>query len=104
MPRQRGGSSRSAPARPTVAPNRPNVAPPQQRSASTAAHPPQGAAGPTNTAPPPAQSSGGGLFGQFASTAAGVAVGSTLGTSLFFSLDRKRPGIFVLRKENANIC
>ena len=71
MPRQRGGSgrapARSAPNRPTSAPARPNVTSPQQRSATTVAHPP------TTTkqaqAPAPASQSPG-LFGQMASTAA----------------------------------
>ncbi|KAL9120410.1 MAG: hypothetical protein Q9187_003033 [Circinaria calcarea] len=85
MPRQRGRSAapaRSAPSRPTPAPARPNVTPPQQgpsRTATTAAHPPA-----TSQQPhPPAQASGGsGLFGQMASTAAGVAVGSSIGHAL----------------------
>ncbi|KAH8667419.1 hypothetical protein BGZ60DRAFT_470256 [Tricladium varicosporioides] len=72
-----GGGSR-APSRPTVAPKRP--APPQQqqsRPATTAAAPPQQAAPP---AAPAAQ--GPGLFGQMASTAAGVAVGSSIGHAI----------------------
>jgi len=75
MARQsRGRSAPSrAPSRPTTAPARPNVMPSQQRSATTVAQPPakQAAGG---------QSSG--LFGQMASTAAGVAVGSTIGHAL----------------------
>jgi len=79
MPRQSRGRS-AAPSRPVAAPARPNVTPPQPpqaRSASTAAHPPAQA----QQAPPPAaqQSAGPGLFGQMASTAAGVAVGSSIG-------------------------
>jgi len=82
MPRQsRGGAgpARSAPSRPTVAPSRPNVAPPQQRNLNTAAHP-------TATTATPQRSqqanSGSGLFGQMASTAAGVAVGSSIGHAI----------------------
>ncbi|KAF2103955.1 hypothetical protein NA57DRAFT_70167 [Rhizodiscina lignyota] len=80
MPRQSRGS---APARrPMAAPARPSAPPPapqQSRSASTAAHPPA-----TAQQHPPAaqQSQGPGLFGQMASTAAGVAVGSTIGHAL----------------------
>ncbi|KAJ5624582.1 hypothetical protein N7510_000891 [Penicillium lagena] len=82
MPRQRRGAAtpaRSAPTRPTAAPARP--APPQSRQQSqphsTAAHPPQQA-----QAPPAQQSQGPGLFGQMASTAAGVAVGSSIGHAI----------------------
>ncbi|MCJ1383259.1 hypothetical protein MMC17_006372 [Xylographa soralifera] len=78
MPRQRGRSA--APARvsprPVVAPARPNVAPPQQRSSSTATQPPVA----TTQKPQAGQSPG--LFGQMASTAAGVAVGSSIGHAL----------------------
>ncbi|KAI4165184.1 MAG: hypothetical protein LQ342_001052 [Letrouitia transgressa] len=79
MPRQR----RSAPARPTVAPKRPVAAPKQQqnRPSSTTAYPPataQKTGTPTNV--PQQQSSG--LFGQMASTAAGVAVGSSIGHAI----------------------
>ncbi|KAJ5114686.1 hypothetical protein NUU61_000445 [Penicillium alfredii] len=80
MPRQRRGAAptpaRSAPTRPTAAPARPAPAPQQQQPHSTAAHPPQHA---PQQAPPVQQSSGPGLFGQMASTAAGVAVGSSIG-------------------------
>ncbi|KAF1809868.1 hypothetical protein P152DRAFT_508978 [Eremomyces bilateralis CBS 781.70] len=81
MPRQSRGSA--PPRRPTAAPARPAAPPqrPQQRSASTVAHPPAAKA-PTavqQQAAPPAQSAGPGLFGQMASTAAGVAVGSSIG-------------------------
>ncbi|EAW09229.1 coiled-coil-helix-coiled-coil-helix domain-containing protein [Aspergillus clavatus NRRL 1] len=93
MPRQRRGAApaptpaRSAPTRPTVAPARPAAAPhaQQHQPHSTAAHPP------AQQAPPPMapvqQSSGPGLFGQMASTAAGVAVGSSIGHAIggFFS-------------------
>ena len=71
MPRQRGGSSRgpaaparSAPSRPTLAQARPNVTPPQQRSATTTAHTP------VTTQQPQQVSQGSGIFGQMASTAA----------------------------------
>ncbi|KAG5292422.1 CHCH domain-containing protein [Histoplasma ohiense] len=87
MARQRRGAAppaRSAPPRPGAAPARPAPAQ-QQRSATTAAHPPAT----TNAAQPPAaqaapvqQSSGPGLFGQMASTAAGVAVGSSIGHAI----------------------
>jgi len=79
MPRQRRGptpSSRSAPSRPTVAPSRPKVLPPQQRPASTTTGHPQG------NAQKPQASQGPGLFGQMASTAAGVAVGSSIGHAI----------------------
>ncbi|KAF1995801.1 hypothetical protein P154DRAFT_333032 [Amniculicola lignicola CBS 123094] len=75
MARQRGGA---APRRPTVAPAR-KPAPPQPapaRHSSTAAAPPQAAAPPAAAAP---VSQGPGLMGQMASTAAGVAVGSSIG-------------------------
>jgi len=84
MARQRRGAAtpaRSAPARPTAAPARPNVTPPQpqNRSASSVAHPPASAQAPQA----PAQAgSGPGLFGQMASTAAGVAVGSSIGHAI----------------------
>ncbi|KKZ64548.1 hypothetical protein EMCG_01427 [[Emmonsia] crescens] len=87
MARQRRGAApaaRSAPSRPTAAPARPAPAQ-QQRSASTAAHPPattSAAHPPAAQAPPAQQSAGSGLFGQMASTAAGVAVGSTIGHAL----------------------
>jgi len=80
MARQRGGGrtpARSAPSRPTAAPAR-SAAPPrpqQTRAASTTAQPP--AAGQQQ-----AQGGGSGLFGQMASTAAGVAVGSTIGHAM----------------------
>ncbi|PSK40532.1 hypothetical protein C7M61_000178 [Candidozyma pseudohaemuli] len=68
MPRQR----RSAPARPS-----------QSRSAHTAAAPAAPAHSPTSISQPQrGQSQSPGLFGQMASTAAGVAVGSTIGHTL----------------------
>ncbi|KAI9754445.1 MAG: hypothetical protein M4579_004713 [Chaenotheca gracillima] len=81
MPRQRGGGR--APSRPTAAPSRPNAAPPQpqRRQASSAAYPPA-----KQQAQPPAkpqqQGQAPGLFGQMASTAAGVAVGSSIGHAI----------------------
>ena len=76
MPRQgRSGGGSRATSRPTVAPQRP--APQQTRPATTAAHPPA-----TQQAPPAQQSQGPGLFGQMASTAAGVAVGSSIGHAI----------------------
>ncbi|OTA98438.1 hypothetical protein M426DRAFT_325976 [Hypoxylon sp. CI-4A] len=79
MPRNRS-AARPAPARPTVPARAP--APQQQRPAATYApaqtaqqqHPPAGAA--------PQASQGPGLFGQMASTAAGVAVGSSIGHAI----------------------
>ncbi|BCS05058.1 coiled-coil-helix-coiled-coil-helix domain-containing protein [Aspergillus luchuensis] len=96
MPRQRRGAAptpaRSAPTRPTAAPARPAAAPSygQQQPHSTAAHPqqqhhaPPPAAAPAATpaAAPVQQSQGPGLFGQMASTAAGVAVGSSIGHAI----------------------
>ncbi|KAF7591905.1 hypothetical protein BBP40_000876 [Aspergillus hancockii] len=96
MPRQRRGAAptpaRSAPTRPTATPARPAAAPSAQQSQphSTAAHPqsaPQQAYPHPPQAAPVQQSSGPGLFGQMASTAAGVAVGSSIGHAIggFFS-------------------
>ncbi|KAE8139639.1 hypothetical protein BDV38DRAFT_280991 [Aspergillus pseudotamarii] len=94
MPRQRRGAApaptpaRSAPTRPTAAPARPAAAPSAQHSQphSTAAHPqstPQQAhPHPPPQAAPVQQSAGPGLFGQMASTAAGVAVGSSIGHAI----------------------
>ncbi|KAK2590748.1 hypothetical protein QQS21_011560 [Conoideocrella luteorostrata] len=78
MPRNR--SAGRAPA-PTRAPTRPTATaaspmPQQQRPASTMAAPPQ------NMAPAPTASQGPGLFGQMASTAAGVAIGSSVGHAI----------------------
>lgn len=84
MPRQSRGSS--APRRPTATPARQPVTPPgpaPARPATTAAHPPATA---QQQHPPaqaaPQQSAGPGLFGQMASTAAGVAVGSSIGHAI----------------------
>ncbi|CZR58432.1 related to small unique nuclear receptor co-repressor [Phialocephala subalpina] len=83
MPRQsRSGGGSRAPSRP-VAPARP--APQQTRPATTAAYPPaQTPHPPAQQAAPPQQqgSAGPGLFGQMASTAAGVAVGSSIGHAI----------------------
>ncbi|RYP79562.1 hypothetical protein DL770_006608 [Monosporascus sp. CRB-9-2] len=79
MPRQRS-AGRPAPARPRV-PAR--AAPPQaqQKRPATTYAPAQGTqhAAPTATQQPP---QGPGLFGQMASTAAGVAVGSSIGHAI----------------------
>ncbi|CEJ91315.1 Putative CHCH domain protein [[Torrubiella] hemipterigena] len=82
MPRQRSGAR---PAAPTRTPTRPTAAAPpapqQNRPASTMAAPQQ------YQQAPPVQSQGPGLFGQMASTAAGVAIGSSVGHAIggFFS-------------------
>ncbi|KAI9799441.1 MAG: hypothetical protein M1825_004541 [Sarcosagium campestre] len=84
MARRRGGAapSRSAPTRPVAAPARPNAPfparQPPSRAASTAAQPGSmtPARGQTGMQP---QQQRPGLFGQMASTAAGVAVGSSIG-------------------------
>ncbi|TVY82646.1 Mitochondrial intermembrane space cysteine motif-containing protein [Lachnellula suecica] len=93
MPRQGRSGGGRAPSRPTVAPQRPAAPPKQQtRPATTAAHPPA-----TQQAAPPAQaqqgSAGPGLFGQMASTAAGVAVGSSIGHAIggFFGGGSSQP-------------
>ncbi|GAO14855.1 uncharacterized protein UV8b_04095 [Ustilaginoidea virens] len=82
MPRNRSVGRASAPAR---APTRPTAAAaspmPQQRPATTLAAPPQHA--PQQMAPAaPVASQGPGLFGQMASTAAGVAIGSSVGHAI----------------------
>lgn len=84
MPRQRSsGGGRSAPSRPTV-PSRAPVAPTSQHQT----RPATSYAAPTtqkpHQAPPAAQagSQGPGLFGQMASTAAGVAIGSSVGHAI----------------------
>ncbi|KAL4991557.1 hypothetical protein BDW68DRAFT_152293 [Aspergillus falconensis] len=90
MPRQRRGAApaptpaRSAPTRPTAAPAQPAHSPygqQHQQPHSTAAHPPTATQAPAAPAPIQ-QSSGPGLFGQMASTAAGVAVGSSIGHAI----------------------
>ncbi|KAI5801417.1 hypothetical protein DFH27DRAFT_652820 [Peziza echinospora] len=78
MPRQRSAAPRRPAAPPRAAP------PAQARSASTASVPANVARPPPPAVaqPPAAASQGPGLFGQMASTAAGVAVGSTVGHML----------------------
>ncbi|AEO65155.1 3c4bb645-75ac-4118-a6ff-69b4c89687fb [Thermothielavioides terrestris] len=82
MPRQSRSTARPAPARPSV-PARSAPAPTQQqqtRPATTYAAPPPSAPAPTATAPTAQPvSQGPGLLGQMASTAAGVAIGSSIG-------------------------
>ncbi|KXT00549.1 hypothetical protein AC578_5224 [Pseudocercospora eumusae] len=81
MPRQSRGPA-AAPKRPVAAPARPApppVNPQQQRPASTSAYPSQQQHAPPPQAAQPQASGGSGLFGQMASTAAGVAVGSSIG-------------------------
>ncbi|KAK7541309.1 hypothetical protein BKA81DRAFT_306272 [Phyllosticta paracitricarpa] len=86
MPRQGRGSAaprRSAPAPAPARPSAPAPAPQQHRPATTAAHPPQQHQQPhPPAAQAPAASQGPGLFGQMASTAAGVAVGSSIGHAI----------------------
>ncbi|KAI9795477.1 MAG: hypothetical protein M1833_007007 [Piccolia ochrophora] len=83
MPRRRGAPARGAPSRPVPAPARPNVTPPQppSRPASGVAHP-GGPANQRQTAMQPQKQQSSGLFGQMASTAAGVAVGSSIGHAI----------------------
>ncbi|RCK57633.1 Mitochondrial intermembrane space cysteine motif-containing protein MIX17 [Candida viswanathii] len=76
MPRQR----RSAPAPRQQTRSAHTAAYPQQHSYPPQQHPPAAAAHPAQ--PVQTQSSQPGLFGQMASTAAGVAVGSTIGHTL----------------------
>ncbi|KAL2884899.1 Mitochondrial intermembrane space cysteine motif-containing protein MIC17 [Ceratocystis lukuohia] len=81
MPRQRSSVGR-APARPTL--SKPAATPSAQQSRPAATYAP--AAPPAPTAAPSAAaaptSSGPGLFGQMASTAAGVAIGSSIGHAI----------------------
>ncbi|TVY48121.1 Mitochondrial intermembrane space cysteine motif-containing protein [Lachnellula occidentalis] len=88
MARQGRSGGGRAPSRPTVAPKRPAAPQQQTRPATTAAHPPA-----QQAPPPPAQSAGPGLFGQMASTAAGVAVGSSIGHAIggFFGGGSSQP-------------
>ncbi|RKF71972.1 Mitochondrial intermembrane space cysteine motif-containing protein MIX17 [Golovinomyces cichoracearum] len=78
MPRQGRSGGARAPSRPTI--SKSNSAPQyqqQSRPATSIAQPP------VNNAPvAPQASSGSGLFGQMASTAAGVAVGSSIGHAI----------------------
>ncbi|KAI8722457.1 hypothetical protein NCS52_00389600 [Fusarium sp. LHS14.1] len=80
MPRQR--SVGRAPSRPTA--SAPAPKPQQARPAATMAAPPPAAAHPPPQAMPPqaAAPQGPGLFGQMASTAAGVAIGSSVGHAI----------------------
>ncbi|KAM0816318.1 putative CHCH domain-containing protein [Seiridium cardinale] len=80
MPRQRS-AGRPAPARPTVAP-RSAPAPQAQQTRPAATYAPAQAPPQQHAAPAPAPSQGPGLFGQMASTAAGVAVGSSIGHAI----------------------
>ncbi|KAG7140106.1 Mitochondrial intermembrane space cysteine motif-containing protein like [Verticillium longisporum] len=80
MPRAtRSSGGRSAPSRPTIA-SKPTPTPQQTRPATTMAAPPTHAAAPPPAAAAPSQ--GPGLFGQMASTAAGVAIGSSVGHAI----------------------
>ncbi|KAF7316191.1 Chch domain protein [Mycena indigotica] len=81
MPRQSRGRSTSTS---RSAPTKPAAAPAQTRSATTAAAPAGGYQTPAAPAPPAtgAASQGPGILGQIASTAAGVAIGSTVGHGL----------------------
>ncbi|KAI0535295.1 hypothetical protein GGR58DRAFT_479589 [Xylaria digitata] len=81
MPRQRSvGRPAAAPARPSV-PARAAPAPTQQQTRPATTYAPAQAP-PAPVAAAPAASQGPGLFGQMASTAAGVAVGSTIGHAI----------------------
>ncbi|PFH62511.1 hypothetical protein XA68_13250 [Ophiocordyceps unilateralis] len=77
MPRNRS-VGRSAPSRPS-APRSAPAPQQQQRSASTMAAAPPATTSSTASAP---QAQGPGLFGQMASTAAGVAIGSSVGHAI----------------------
>ncbi|KKA27939.1 hypothetical protein TD95_001205 [Thielaviopsis punctulata] len=80
MPRQR--SSGRAPARPTI--SKPAAAPMGQQTRPATTYAPSAGAPPA-AAPPAYQqapSQGPGLFGQMASTAAGVAIGSSIGHAI----------------------
>ncbi|KAI1366703.1 hypothetical protein F5Y08DRAFT_300769 [Xylaria arbuscula] len=80
MPRQRSaGRPAAAPARPSV-PARAAPAPTQQQTRPATTYAPAQAQAPP--APAPTASQGPGLFGQMASTAAGVAVGSSIGHAI----------------------
>ncbi|KAI1411398.1 hypothetical protein F5Y13DRAFT_165638 [Hypoxylon sp. FL1857] len=79
MPRNRS-AARPAPSRPTVPARAP--APQQQRPATTYAPAQQHPHPPAPAQAAPQASQGPGLFGQMASTAAGVAVGSSIGHAI----------------------
>ena len=77
MPRQRSAG------RPATRPSVPAKAPAPQQSRPTSTYAPQHGAPPAAGAAPAAPvSQGPGLFGQMASTAAGVAVGSSIGHAI----------------------
>ncbi|KAK2629692.1 hypothetical protein QTJ16_000512 [Diplocarpon rosae] len=81
MPRQSRSGGGRAPSRPT--PPQRQVAPQQTRSATTAAHPPAMQQAHPPTAVQSQQTSGGGsMIGNIASTAAGVAIGSSVGHAI----------------------
>ncbi|KAK0112230.1 hypothetical protein ONS96_001479 [Cadophora gregata f. sp. sojae] len=83
MPRQSRSGGGRATSRPT-APQR-QVAPQQTRPATTAAYPPAARPAATTAAPPAQQqqsSGGGSMLGNIASTAAGVAIGSSVGHAI----------------------
>ena len=81
MPRSSRGPSGGGQRRPAAAPARPSAPSQQQtRPSSTAMAPTQQR--PAAQAPGQQASGGSGLFGQMASTAAGVAVGSSIGHAL----------------------
>ncbi|CAN8100695.1 unnamed protein product [Discula destructiva] len=79
MPRQRS-APRAAPSRPTVPARSSAPNSHQTRPATTHAAPPATQA--PHQAPPAGASQGPGLFGQMASTAAGVAIGSSVGHAI----------------------
>lgn len=82
MPRRNSGG-RPGGSRPSVAPTRSSAPQSQSRPATTAAYPPATQRAPTQPAAAQQQGSQGpGLFGQMASTAAGVAVGSSIGHAI----------------------
>ncbi|KAI1746847.1 hypothetical protein F4782DRAFT_523143 [Xylaria castorea] len=99
MPRQR--SAGRPPVRPS-APARPAPTQQQTRPATTLA-PSQAPHAPTATAAAPAASQGPGLFGQMASTAAGVAVGSSIGHAIggFFGGGSSAPAEAAPQQTNA---
>ncbi|KAI0854936.1 hypothetical protein F4860DRAFT_497877 [Xylaria cubensis] len=104
MPRQRSaGRPAAAPARPSV-PAR--AAPTQQQTRPATTYAPASQApphAPTATATAPAASQGPGLFGQMASTAAGVAVGSSIGHAIggFFGGGSSAPAEAAPQQTNA---
>lgn len=83
MPRSRpSAGGRSAPSRPTVASKPAAPSSQQTRPAATMAAPQQHQAPPAAAPAAAAPSQGPGLFGQMASTAAGVAIGSSVGHAI----------------------